>query len=76
MIDVSQIVRHVVPKDAIPALMWPEHVDVTKASFLRGDDRVVTVQFGGEAVAFPTRILDHHEVVNDVIGGRPVVVTY
>jgi hypothetical protein len=75
-IKTSEIVRHVVPKDAIPALVLPEHVAVEKATFLRAGDRVIAVEFGGEAVAYPTRILEHHEVVNDLVGGRPIVVTY
>ncbi len=31
---------------------------------------------GGEARAYPLRILHWHEVVNDVVGGVPIVVTY
>ena len=34
------------------------------------------VDLDGEAVAYPIRILNWHEVVNDVVGGKPVVVTY
>ena len=39
-------------------------------------DRVVGVEFGGEARAYPLRILNWHEVVNDTLGGRKIAVTY
>lgn len=40
------------------------------------DDRVLGVVIGGEARAYPLRILNAHEVVNDTIAGLPVLVTY
>jgi hypothetical protein len=44
--------------------------------WLEGDDRVMGLVINGEAVAYPIRILNWHEVVNDVVGGRSVAVTY
>jgi hypothetical protein len=34
------------------------------------------VSFNGEARAYPLRILVWHENVNDIVGGRPIAVTY
>ncbi len=38
------------------------------------DIRVIGFVHNGEARAFPTALLDRHELVNDVIGGKPVTV--
>jgi uncharacterized protein DUF3179 len=75
-INTKQIVRQVVPRDAIPALIAPEKIAPQEATFLRDDDRVIALQIAGGDVAYPTRILDHHEIVNDAVNGRPIVVTY
>ncbi|MDE2572027.1 MAG: DUF3179 domain-containing protein [bacterium] len=75
-IDTRQIVRNVVPRDAIPALFRPKYMNVTEARFMRADDRLIAVDYGGEQLAYPTRILDHHEIVNDVASGRPLAITY
>jgi hypothetical protein len=42
---------------------------------LRDDDRVVGVERAGTARAYPLRVLDWHEVVNDDLDG-PLLVTY
>lgn len=75
-IDTRQIVRNVVPRDAIPALFRPAYASVAQARFMRADDRVIVVDYAGEQLAYPTRILDHHEIVNDVVNGHPLAVTY
>ena len=43
---------------------------------VRADDRVLGVNRNGVAKAYPVRILDHHEVVNDDFAGEPIVVTW
>jgi len=37
---------------------------------------VIGVEIGGEARAYGTAFLSGHEVVNDVVGGRPIAVTW
>jgi hypothetical protein len=37
---------------------------------------VISVHIGGEARAYPLRILIWHEIVNDTIGGTPIAVTW
>jgi hypothetical protein len=64
------------PKDGIPAIRSPEHLPAAEARHLRPDDAVVGVEVGPDARAYPIRILERHEVVNDVLGGVPVAVTY
>jgi hypothetical protein len=75
-VPVRRIVSGGPPKDGIPALLTPRFVEAVEATFLRDDDRVVGVHEGATAKAYPLSILNWHEVVNDQIGERPVVVTY
>lgn len=64
------------PKDGIPALTHPKFVPAGAAAFMSDDDRVLGIVIGKEARAYPLRILNWHEVVNDNVGQRPVAITY
>jgi hypothetical protein len=65
------------PRDAIPPIDNPKFESVDAASeWLVDREPVVVLEVGGEVRAYPLRILTSHEVVNDVVGGRAVVVTY
>ena len=80
------LTRHSVPldqlvdggpgKDGIPAILTPKFVTISDATFLRDEDRVLGLTRGTEARAYPIKILNWHEIVNDTIGGKAVVVTY
>ena len=37
---------------------------------------MIALRVNGQARAYPLQILTYHEIVNDVIGGRPVAVTF
>jgi hypothetical protein len=43
---------------------------------LDANEMVLTVSFAGDARAYPIREMAYHHVVNDVVGGVPVAVTY
>jgi len=45
-------------------------------TFLVSGQRVIGVDLGDEARAYPLTILNWHEVVNDTLGGRKIAVTY
>ena len=47
-----------------------------EATFLTDDDVVLAVESKGEAVAYPVRFMAYHHVVQDVVGGKPIVATY
>jgi hypothetical protein len=64
------------PKDGIPAILKPEFVPVDQARFLESSDDVIGVKIGKEARAYPIKILNWHEVVNDTVNGVPIVVTF
>lgn len=72
----EEIVFGGVPVEGIPALDRPAHVPAAAASYLTDSERVFGVSVRGEARAYPLRILDWHEMVNDVVGGEPVTLSY
>jgi hypothetical protein len=65
-----------VRKDGIPALTNPRHVPAAAANYLTPDDLVLGLVVRGEARAYPLRIMDWHEMVNDVVGGVPISIAY
>ncbi|MFL6236397.1 MAG: DUF3179 domain-containing protein [Thermoanaerobaculia bacterium] len=72
----EEIVFGGVPVEGIPALDRPAHIPAAAASYLSGSERVFGASVKGEARAYPLRILDWHEMVNDVVGGEPVTLSY
>lgn len=64
------------PKDGIPAILEPKFVSPAKVDFLRDSDAVIGVEIAGATRAYPIRILNWHEVVNDTVGGQPIAVTF
>lgn len=75
-IPVEEIQSGGPPRDGIPALLEPKFVSAAEASFLAPDDRVLGFAHGGEARAYPIRILSWHELVNDIVAGVPVLVSW
>jgi hypothetical protein len=63
-------------KDGIPALTNPRLISATAASYLKADDLVFGVAINGDVRAYPLRIMDWHEMFNEVIGGVPVSLAY
>ena len=74
----NQVLSGGVPPDGIPALTDPTFVNLTSgdASYLRDDDLVLGVVINGEAKAYPHNMGWWHEIVNDVVGGHPIVVSF
>ena len=64
------------PRDVIPAIRDPKHVPAKEATWLGGKDRILGVVVNGEARAYPISVLEAHEMVNDVLGGRPIAPNY
>ena len=64
------------PRDGIPSIDRPKFVPASEADFIRDKDRVIGVFHSGVAKAYPIKILDWHEIVNDRIASLPIVVTY
>ena len=75
-VPVNEIRRGGPGRDGIPSLDKPAFVTAEKAKFLRPDDRVLGVTLNNVQRAYPIRILNYHEIVNDRFGHRPIVITY
>jgi hypothetical protein len=54
----------------------PAYAKVNEAGFVDDNDRVMTVAAGGEAAAYPIRLMAYHHLVQDTVGGTPLVATY
>lgn len=65
-------------KDGIPAIDRPRFVLAEQADkkFMKASDRVLGLVVNSKQKAYPIKILNWHEIVNDRIGGQPVVVTF
>ncbi len=44
--------------------------------YIQGPDRVIGVVIDGQARAYPVPIMNWHQVINDRLGGQPIVVTW
>lgn len=75
LVPIAAIERGGPPRDGIPALDRPKFVAAADAP-LRSDDRVLGLLHRGVIRAYPVRILNWHEVVNDRLAGDPVAITY
>lgn len=61
---------------SIPSLVEPTMVTAEEADYLLSDDRVFGVSINGDSRAYPLRIMNWHEMANDVVGGVPVALAY
>lgn len=75
-IRLEEIVWGGVKKDGIPALNNPEFISADKADYLGDNEAVFGIEINGDVRAYPYRIMDWHEMFNDVIGGVPVALAY
>jgi hypothetical protein len=53
-----------------------DYARAREAGFLDPSDMVVAVELFGDAVAYPVRQMAYHHLLNDRVGGVPVVSTY
>lgn len=77
LIPRSQLVSGGPGRDGIPALTNPVLVSASEGdAFLTDGSLVLGVAEGGEPRAYPHNVLWWHEIVNDVVGGVPITVSY
>jgi Protein of unknown function (DUF3179) len=74
-VPLNEIISGGPPRDGIPSIDAPTFVPVAEAE-LSDREPVIGLIVDGDARAYPLRILIWHEIVNDVVGGVPVAVTY
>lgn len=63
-----------VGRDGIPSLENPGFLPAADATYLDPDEIVLGLEVNGDARAYPKRVMNVHELANDVVGGRPVVI--
>ena len=75
-VRVEEVVWGGVKVDGIPALVNPKMATPEQANYLVDSEPVFGVAINGDARAYPLRILDWHEMANDVVGGKAVALAY
>ncbi|MBT3339078.1 MAG: DUF3179 domain-containing protein [Anaerolineae bacterium] len=65
------------PKDGIPAIDAPSYVSIEDANeWINDVEPIIVVEVDGEARAYPLQVLTWHEIVNDELNGKPLVVSF
>lgn len=72
----SEVVQGCAARDCIVAIDQPRLLARDKARFLFDSDLVLGLERSGLARAYPAYILDRHEIVNDVVAGEPIAITW
>jgi len=75
LVPVEEILRGGPPRDGILAIDKPVFITTAEAT-LTSNERVMGVYFKGVAKAYPIRMLNRHEIVNDTFDQTGVVVSY
>ena len=75
-IDYTEILLGQV-RDGIPSIDNPKFAPVSDdPDWLADREPVIALQIGDDARAYPLQIMTWHEIVNDIVGGEPVIVTF
>lgn len=73
----DEIISGGVGKDGIPSIDDPQFVPAQERDDrFKGNEPVVSIAVNGDARAYPLHILTWHEIVNDVVGGKPLAITF
>jgi len=75
-IPVNDILSGGPPRDGIPSVDHPRFIRPADAHFMQDKDEVISISVNGETRAYPLRILDRHEIVNDQLSGKLIAITY
>lgn len=75
-VDLREIVSGGPPRDGIRSIDQPRFQPVSAVVDIGANEPVVQLVLRGEARAYPLRFLIWHEIVNDLIGGQPIAITY
>lgn len=66
-----------IDKSMAPDITSPSYVDEkTAATYLKSSDSIYFIRAKDAVYVYPQLIMRYHEVVNDVIDGKPVAVTF
>jgi len=74
-IELDQILNGGPGKDGIPALVDPKFISQDEAR-IPNETQVIYVEKNGVERLYPYNILVWHEIVNDTVGGTPLIITF
>jgi hypothetical protein len=63
-------------KDGIPALVNPDLIPASDADYLSDSDLILGYKNDNELIAYPHRILDWHEIINDKVNDHAFAIMY
>ncbi len=67
----------ILPIDAIPAILDPQFLSAASAEDqMDSAEQVIGVSINGDNRAYPINMLSSHEIVNDMVGGEAIAVTW
>ncbi|MEM6381163.1 MAG: DUF3179 domain-containing protein [Pseudomonadota bacterium] len=75
-VDLGEILDGGPRRDGIPPIDNPRFEPVAEVDHLDPRDPILSFTHKGETRGYPLRVMTFHEIVNDVIAGDPVAVTY
>jgi len=75
-VRLTEVVWGGVRVDEIPTLMNPDTIPAGEAEYLGDGELVFGAVVDGEYRAYPLRIMDWHELLNDEISGEPVALSF
>ncbi|WP_020405246.1 DUF3179 domain-containing protein [Hahella ganghwensis] len=76
LVPINEIMQGGPPRDGIPSIDNPRFLSLDQADFLEDEDRILGINHAGIQRAYPIRILNYHEIVNDRFAGRSVIVSF
>ncbi|MEX0692033.1 MAG: DUF3179 domain-containing protein [Gemmatimonadales bacterium] len=77
IVPLDEIVSGGPPRDGIPPIDRPRFVSVADANrWLGAREPVAVVRVSARTRIYPIQILMWHEIVNDVVAGQPIAVTF
>jgi len=77
IVDPDKIVGGGPPKDGIPSIDNPKFVSLGEADqWIEDDELILGITYKGIKRVYPLQIMVWHEIVNDVISGDPLLITY
>lgn len=75
-INLKEIKKGGPPRDGIPSIDNPVFISADYIKNLNPDDSILGVVYNGITKAYPIKILNWHEVVNDQFGAEKIAITY
>lgn len=76
LIPKSKVIDGGPGKDGIPSIDDPQFIDVDAVNYLEAEDLVLGIKINNQVRAYPHKILDYHEIVNDKIQDLAFCITY